>query len=179
MTDAAGRRWFRADVEGLRAVAVVTVLAFHAHVPHAGGGFVGVDVFFVISGFLITTLLVREAEATGSVDLAAFFARRARRILPLASLVLAVTTAAAGLLLTPLAAADAARDALAAARQVANVHFAAQEADYSAARPSGQPAAALLVAGRRGAVLPGLGAAGGPGVRASRGGGRERCSRCP
>ena len=61
---------FRPDIEGLRAVAVVAVVLFHADVPGVGGGFVGVDVFFVISGFLITGLLWREASTSGTVRLA-------------------------------------------------------------------------------------------------------------
>ena len=72
---------FRPDIQGLRAVAVLLVVADHVWgVP--GGGFVGVDVFFVISGFLITTLLVRERRDTGRVDLRGFWTRRARRLLP-------------------------------------------------------------------------------------------------
>ena len=61
------RAGFRPDIEGLRAVAVAAVVLFHAEVPGVGGGFVGVDVFFVISGFLITGLLWREVSATGTV----------------------------------------------------------------------------------------------------------------
>lgn len=76
------RSAFRPDVEGLRAVAVLAVLAFHAGIPWATGGFVGVDVFFVISGYLITGLLVREAITTGRIRLGDFFSRRARRLLP-------------------------------------------------------------------------------------------------
>ena len=79
---------FRPDIEGLRAVAIGLVLIYHAGVDWVPGGFVGVDVFFVISGFLITSLLVREIERTGRVALAQFYARRARRLLPAAALVL-------------------------------------------------------------------------------------------
>ncbi|WP_341272066.1 acyltransferase family protein, partial [Mycobacterium alsense] len=64
---------FRPDIEGLRAVAVVAVVLFHAEMPGVHGGFVGVDVFFVISGFLITGLLWREVHATGSVLLRRFY----------------------------------------------------------------------------------------------------------
>ena len=132
-------RWFRPDVEGLRAVAVVAVLAFHAGVPGTAGGFVGVDVFFVISGFLITTLLVRELERTGTVSLAGFYARRARRILPPAALVLAATLLGAGLVLPPLTVVDVARDGLAVALQAANWHFVAAQVDYSAAGRASSP----------------------------------------
>ena len=71
----------RTDIEGLRAIAVLAVLLFHAGVPGLGGGYVGVDVFFVVSGFLITSLLVAEKSNSGKVSLGAFYARRARRIL--------------------------------------------------------------------------------------------------
>ena len=80
---------FRGDVEGLRAVAVLLVVLYHAGVSWVPGGFVGVDVFFVISGFLITGLLIREHEKRGGISLPGFYARRARRILPAAMVVLA------------------------------------------------------------------------------------------
>src|SRR6476659_8289607 len=89
---------FRPDIQGMRALAVLLVVLAHAGVPGLAGGFVGVDVFFVISGFLITGLLVREVQRTGRISLRSFYARRARRLLPAASLVL--VTVAAGTLLT-------------------------------------------------------------------------------
>ena len=82
---------FRPDIQGLRTIAVLTVLASHAAVPGFSGGFVGVDVFFVISGFLITGLLIKEAQSERSISIAGFYARRARRILPAATLVLIAT----------------------------------------------------------------------------------------
>ena len=81
---------FRRDVAGLRAVAVALVVLFDLGVPGLTGGYVGADVFFVISGYLITALLLREADTTGRVALLAFYGRRARRILPAAGLVLVV-----------------------------------------------------------------------------------------
>jgi peptidoglycan/LPS O-acetylase OafA/YrhL len=86
-------RGFRGDVEGLRAVAVGLVLLYHAGLPWLSGGFVGVDVFFVISGFLITGQLVGELHRTGRISLVRFYARRAKRLLPATAIVL-VTTAA-------------------------------------------------------------------------------------
>src|SRR5690606_31983026 len=74
------RMAFRADIEGVRGIAVLVVVLFHAGVPYFGGGFVGVDVFFVLSGYLITRLLVDEAAANGRIELLAFYARRARRL---------------------------------------------------------------------------------------------------
>ncbi len=83
---------FRPDIEGMRAVAILLVLVYHAGLPFLPGGFVGVDVFFVISGFLITGLLIKELETKGRVSLPRFYARRAKRLLPATALVLVVTT---------------------------------------------------------------------------------------
>ena len=107
---------FRPDIEGLRAVAVLAVLAFHAGVPGAAGGFVGVDVFFVISGFLITGLLLREIDSTGRLHLKDFYARRARRLLPAALVVIIFTLALSWIVLSPLQRADVGVDAAAAAQ---------------------------------------------------------------
>jgi peptidoglycan/LPS O-acetylase OafA/YrhL len=123
---------FRPDVEGLRAVAVVAVLLYHMRLPLFPGGFVGVDVFFVISGFLITGLLLRELAGTGRVDFVAFYARRARRLLPMALLVIVATVALAALVLSPIELRDVAGDAAAAALYVSNYWFAAQSTDYLA-----------------------------------------------
>ena len=93
---------FRPDIEGLRGIAVLMVVAFHAKIPPWGGGFLGVDVFFVLSGYLITALLLQELESTGTVNLVGFYARRARRLLPAAAVVIAFTVVAGTLLLSPL-----------------------------------------------------------------------------
>ncbi|MGW8982103.1 acyltransferase family protein [Streptomyces parvus] len=127
------RAAFRPDIEGLRAVAVLAVLAFHAQIPGAAGGFVGVDVFFVISGYLITGLLVREAITTGRIRLGDFFSRRARRLLPSAAVVLAAVAVAGAWLTVPLRRADLEHDVLAAALSVANWRFVSQRTDYLAA----------------------------------------------
>jgi hypothetical protein len=103
-TEASAKRskeGFRPDVEGLSAVAVGAVLLYHAGVPFAPGGYVGVDVFFVISGFLITGLLVRELESRGTVSLARFYSRRAKRLLPLTVVVLGVVVLLSWLLFDP------------------------------------------------------------------------------
>jgi hypothetical protein len=156
---------FRPDVEGLRAVAVLLVVAFHAGLG-LPGGFVGVDVFFVISGFLITSLLVDEVRATGGISLADFYARRARRILPAACLVLVVTAIVGALALPELDRPVLAADIRSSALFVANWHFAAMSTDYFAF-PAGSfvlhywslsleeqfyllwPVLVLVVAGRR------------------------------
>ena len=128
----APRPAFRPDVEGLRAVAVAAVVAEHL-IGLPAGGFAGVDVFFVISGFVITTGLLGELDATGTVSLTAFYARRARRILPAAGLVVATVVVVASLLwLAPRAWATG-LDALASLLFVENWHLVALGTDYLAA----------------------------------------------
>lgn len=130
---------FRPDIEGLRAVAVLAVVLFHAGVPGLGGGFIGVDVFFVVSGFLITGLLWREASGSGTVRLASFYAARARRLLPAAALVLVATSVAATALLPPLQARSVLADAIAGALYVGNYRFAVEGTDYLAADAAPSP----------------------------------------
>lgn len=125
----AGGTSFRTDLQGLRAIAVVLVVLNHT-LNWPGGGFVGVDVFYVISGFLITGLLRREAELTGSISLRAFYARRVRRIVPAALLVLVVTSLAAFALWFLPRALQAFTDAVSAALFVSNWHFIALRVDY-------------------------------------------------
>ena len=124
------RRAFRPDIEGLRAVAVIAVVAFHA--GGLRGGFVGVDVFFVISGFLITGLLWAELRDTGRLDMARFYAARARRLLPAAALVLVITGLAAVALMPPLQARSVLNDGLASALYLGNYRFAITGTDYLA-----------------------------------------------
>jgi peptidoglycan/LPS O-acetylase OafA/YrhL len=115
------------------------VVLYHVHAGLAPGGYVGVDVFFVISGFLITGQLVRELRTGGRISFLAFYARRARRILPAALLAVIVTAVASALLLNPLAAKRALDDVQSAIYFGANVHFAAQRADYFNAGLSPSP----------------------------------------
>ncbi|WP_447644027.1 acyltransferase family protein [Nocardioides zeae] len=119
----------RNDVQGLRALAVVAVVAHHL-AGRPAGGFVGVDVFFVLSGFLITGLLLREHERTGTVSFRSFYGRRARRLLPGALLVLAVTVAASGAVLGAARARETAVDAAWALVFAGNWHAAAEAVDY-------------------------------------------------
>lgn len=123
---------FRPDLEGFRGIAILLVLLCHARLPGAEAGFIGVDVFFVLSGFLITGLLVDERRRTGHIRLGSFYARRARRILPAAIVVLASTLLAAQLFLSPLDLPRVADDVLAASLSVANVRFALEATDYFA-----------------------------------------------
>jgi peptidoglycan/LPS O-acetylase OafA/YrhL len=130
---------FRADIEGLRGVAVAIVVLAHAQLGFAAGGYVGVDVFFVISGFLITQLLVAELDRSGRVSVARFYARRVKRLMPQALTVIAAVIVAAWLLLSPLEADVVAHDVVAAGAYAMNWHLSAEAADYfhsgAAARP--------------------------------------------
>ncbi|MEU6347585.1 acyltransferase family protein [Streptomyces sp. NPDC046977] len=170
-----GHAW-RPDIQGLRAVAVTMVVLAHADVPHLAGGYAGVDVFFVISGFLITTLLLREVLATGTVSLRAFYARRALRLLPASTIVVLATVAGAWLFLSKIRFAEYAGDALGSSLYAVNFRLAVHGTDYFAqsAPPSPfqhfwslaveeqfyllwpllLPAAARLTRRRRGLALP-------------------------
>jgi peptidoglycan/LPS O-acetylase OafA/YrhL len=123
------QRHFRPDIEGLRAVAVIAVVLSHASLG-LRGGYVGVDVFFVISGFLITRQLFEEGNRRGKFSFAKFYARRARRILPAATVVTVATLAAAYFWAAPLRVAGIARDGLAAALFGINWRLAAQGTNY-------------------------------------------------
>jgi peptidoglycan/LPS O-acetylase OafA/YrhL len=119
-------------------VAVLLVILFHAGMAGLGHGYVGVDVFFVLSGFLITSLLARELVGTGRLRFVAFYARRVRRLLPAALLVLLVTAATYELVASPVAVAEARGGFVASALYFANWYFLAQSHDYFAqgAHPS-------------------------------------------
>jgi peptidoglycan/LPS O-acetylase OafA/YrhL len=127
-------RSFRPDVEGLRAIAVLLVVLEHAGVPALRGGYIGVDVFFVLSGFLITGLLLREQERDGQVSLPQFYARRARRILPASTLVLVTTVAAAFILLGTNRAIRVTTDGQWASLFAANVRLIEQGTSYLSAQ---------------------------------------------
>ncbi|MDA2804164.1 acyltransferase family protein [Nocardiopsis suaedae] len=137
-TAPAPRRFFP-EVQGLRALAVGLVVAYHIDKDLLPGGYIGVDVFFVISGFLITTLLLREAREKGRVSLSGFYIRRVRRILPAATAVLAVTGAAAVLLLPSAQLLDTAKQILASAAYVQNLLLARESVDYLAAGSAESP----------------------------------------
>ncbi len=123
-------RHFRADIEGLRAVAVLGVLLWHAGVAWLPGGFAGVDVFFVVSGFLMSSLLLEEARERGRIDVGRFYARRARRLLP-AALTALVGTGVLTLLLLPRSRwAEIGGDLLASATFLVNWRMASRSVDY-------------------------------------------------
>ena len=124
---------FRGDIQGLRGIAVAFVLLFHASIPGFKGGFVGVDIFFVLSGYLITGNLLREIKKTGRVRFREFYARRIRRLLPASFLVLIVTMIAAAIWLPPLLLPGIALDISSAGLYVSNLDFAARATDYFSA----------------------------------------------
>lgn len=126
------RLGYRADLEGLRAVAILLVVAVHAGVPWLRGGFVGVDVFFVLSGFLITGLLVREVSDTGRLRFAEFYVRRLRRLLPALLTMLLVVGMVASLLLAPAEQREQSSAAAMAALWLSNIHFALAPQSYFA-----------------------------------------------
>jgi peptidoglycan/LPS O-acetylase OafA/YrhL len=131
------RTGVRPEIQALRAVAVAIVVVYHLWPDALPGGFAGVDVFFVISGFLITGLLLREAERRGTVSLPGFWARRVRRILP-ASLVTLLFCALATIAFVPLDYwARFLADARASALYVQNWHLAHTAVDYFAQAASG------------------------------------------
>ena len=121
---------FRGDIQGLRGIAVLLVLLFHASVPGFKGGFVGVDIFFVLSGYLITGNLLREVKSTGQIRFREFYARRIRRLLPASVLVLFVTLVAVAIWFPPLLLPGAAVDISSAGLYVSNMDFAIRATDY-------------------------------------------------
>ncbi|RCS29027.1 acyltransferase [Rhodanobacter denitrificans] len=124
------RLGYRGDIEGLRALAILLVVAAHAGVPWLAGGFVGVDVFFVLSGYLITGLLLQEIAKTGRLQFANFYARRLRRLLPALLLMLLCTCLFALVALAPGEQGSQAVAAATASVWFSNIHFAFAKLDY-------------------------------------------------
>jgi peptidoglycan/LPS O-acetylase OafA/YrhL len=116
------------EIQGLRALAAILVLIFHAKL--LSGGFIGVDIFYVISGFLITGLLLKELNTTGRISLKAFYLRRSKRLLPASFLVLFVTAIFAWLVLPPISRGSIGRDLIATTLYISNYLFAWWENDY-------------------------------------------------
>lgn len=124
-----GVQRFRADIQGLRALAIVPVVLYHSHRDWMPGGYIGVDIFFVISGYLITRIILKEI-ASDSYSVLAFYERRARRLFP-ALFVLLAATLIAGIALFPPRQLDAlGNSALSALFFLANIYY-LQTADYS------------------------------------------------
>jgi len=116
------------QIQGLRALAAMFVTLFHA--KWVSGGFIGVDIFYVISGFLITGLLLREIERTGTINFKDFYARRFKRLLPTSFFVLTLTAIFSWMLIPPTMRSSLGRDVIAASLYVSNYLFAWWQADY-------------------------------------------------
>jgi peptidoglycan/LPS O-acetylase OafA/YrhL len=138
---APGDRRFRPDIEGLRAVAVLLVVFYHAGFSGLSGGYVGVDVFFVISGFVITGVLLRERASTYKTSLVSFYGRRSRRIIPAATAVIVITIVVTYAVLGIVYGNQTAVDARWTAIFLANFHFASIGTNYLTAQ---QPPSPLL-----------------------------------
>ncbi|MGI8729785.1 MAG: acyltransferase family protein [Solirubrobacteraceae bacterium] len=123
---------FRLDIQGVRGFALILVLLTHAELPYAHGGFIGLDIFFVLSGFLITGLIVGEIQRTGTLSLLKFYGRRAKRLLPLAGTVLGVVVLGSFLLFSPVRSISVAGDVTASALYFVNWRFMANAVDYFA-----------------------------------------------
>ncbi len=121
---------FRPDVEGLRALAVGLVIASHAGLPLLQGGFVGVDIFFVLSGYLITRLLTQEISSSGSVNFVRFYARRARRLLPAAITMVLGVCGAEAIVMNPLTQFSVLKAAFATLLYSSNLYYAFLNLQY-------------------------------------------------
>ena len=130
---------FRGDIQGLRAVAVLLVMLWHAGLTALPGGYVGVDVFFVISGFLMTGLLYREASADRRISLWGFYARRARRLLPASALLIIFVAVASRAFLPPVRWGSIGRDLLASSLFGMNWQLSSQSTEYLAATLAPSP----------------------------------------
>lgn len=130
---------YRPALDGLRTVAVYAVVLFHTGHPWASGGFLGVDLFFVLSGFLVTGVLLSEIDRTDRLRLGSFYARRVRRLLPAALVAIVVTCVAFVLVLPVTERVSLVSDAQHALLYVANWHFLAESGDYFAADAEQSP----------------------------------------
>ena len=130
---------YRQHLDGIRAIAVYLVLAYHADLGWFSGGFVGVDVFFVLSGYLVTGILLRDLQAEGRIRLIRFYARRVRRLLPAAAITLIVSALVYAAIASPLELLDHAAGFRAAFLYRANWEFVSQSTDYFAADTAASP----------------------------------------
>ncbi len=131
------RNTYRPDIDGLRCIAVLSVVFYHAGVPGFGGGYVGVDIFFVISGYLITSIIAHEVEA-GNFSITTFYKRRIRRIFPALFFMTAIVTAIACIVLIPSDLNTFGQSLFATALFYSNIHF-NNKMDYFASLAAESP----------------------------------------
>lgn len=129
---------FRGDIEGLRAIAILAVVGYHYGLG-IQGGFVGVDIFFVISGYLITGLLTNELRSSGRIDLLKFYGRRARRLLPAFFPVVVVSLVVGAIIFSPIEQGFVSKAAGAASLYVSNLYFLRQYYGYFSPESGGNP----------------------------------------
>jgi peptidoglycan/LPS O-acetylase OafA/YrhL len=130
---------FRADIEGLRAVGILLIVGYHAGIPGFSGGFIGVDVFFVVSGYLITRRLLKDSAETGTVAFGTFWARRIRRLVPGLALMVAATLIACFFIVAPFDMLEITKEATASAVYLSNILFAQNAQNYFGANPNKSP----------------------------------------
>ncbi len=123
----------------MRAIAILVIVAYHSGIPGFSGGFVGVDVFFVISGYLITRNLLDESSTTGTIKFSSFWARRVRRLVPGLGLMVVATLAAGYLIFAPFDMLEIAKDGAAAALYISNIVFANNAQNYFASNINKSP----------------------------------------
>jgi peptidoglycan/LPS O-acetylase OafA/YrhL len=139
LAPAQNQRGYRPDIEGLRGIAVLLVVLYHMGIPSLRGGFIGVDVFFVLSGYLITGILTRSVEEGRGLGFAEFYARRVRRLLPASLLVLVATCLVIPVAFPPTEQVLFSRAARATALYVSNLWFLFQTSDYFGAAAEFNP----------------------------------------
>jgi len=138
-TEHAGSGRFRSDIEGMRAIAIFLIVAYHAGIPGFTGGFIGVDVFFVISGFLITRNLLEESSTKNSIVLSRFWARRVRRLVPGLALMVIATLVASSLIVAPFDMLEISKEGASASLYVSNIVFGFKAQNYFASNINKSP----------------------------------------
>ncbi len=133
------KKGFRPDIEGLRGIAVLLVVLYHASLPGVNGGYIGVDIFFVMSGYLITGLLLQEMRTNGQIHFLQFYARRARRLLPASAFVVLATLLGSYTALAPVEQKNVSITAVSTALYGSNLRFIHQKTDYLAADANNDP----------------------------------------
>ena len=121
---------YRQDLQGLRAIAVTLVVLAHLNIPYIEGGFVGVDIFFVLSGYLITGILIKEFDSTNSINFARFYARRLKRLLPSLIFMIVAVLFVSAFILSPYEVISKSKSVVYASTWTSNLYFTFSEVGY-------------------------------------------------